>query len=258
MNPPLRSWLVKSASVPGTSHRKTGAPSQDAHQWQTTPEGYLVAAVADGAGSARCAELGAQVAAQAAVDALAAQSRNFPPADFHPAWQGLLQETLGEALAALQVAAEQQEVPVNELATTLIVLVAGPGVIAAAQIGDGATVIHQTDGQLLTLTVPRGGEYLNETLFVHSRNALEQAQIVIWNGDLASLAMFTDGLQMLALALPGATPHAPFFTPLWGFSQTAQDPGDAAAQLVRFLQSPRISSRADDDLTLLLASPTPA
>ena len=70
-------WRVGEASVRGTSHEKKGQPCQDAHYWDTLPEGVLVVAVADGAGSAALGEVGAAVAAQTAVEAICPQIR--PP-----------------------------------------------------------------------------------------------------------------------------------------------------------------------------------
>ena len=57
--------------------RSKEQPCQDAHYWDTLPEGVLVVAVADGAGSAALGEVGAAVAAQTAVEAICPQIR--PP-----------------------------------------------------------------------------------------------------------------------------------------------------------------------------------
>ncbi|MGB3559461.1 MAG: protein phosphatase 2C domain-containing protein, partial [Geitlerinemataceae cyanobacterium] len=70
MTNPSTNWRVVAASVCGTSHQKRSQPCQDAHCWQITPEGVLVAAVADGAGSAAFGEVGAQKAVRTAVDRL--------------------------------------------------------------------------------------------------------------------------------------------------------------------------------------------
>ena len=56
-------WQATAASVRGTSHEKTGQPCQDAHRWEILPGAILVAAVADGAGSASLGDMGAQVGA---------------------------------------------------------------------------------------------------------------------------------------------------------------------------------------------------
>jgi hypothetical protein len=67
------------------------------------------------------------------------------------------------------------------------------------------------------------------------------------------LALFSDGLQMLALKMPPGTPHPPFFAPLMRFVAQTRDRATAEEHLRGFLQSPRIAERADDDLTLVLA-----
>ena len=71
--------------------------------------------------------------------------------------------------------------------------------------------------------------------------------------------MFSDGLQMLCLNMPGGAPHAPFFDPLFSFvTELSGSPSgiqQGAQQLRSFLVSPRITSSTDDDLTLVLFAP---
>ncbi|NJK69758.1 MAG: protein phosphatase 2C domain-containing protein, partial [Microcoleus sp. SU_5_3] len=58
----MTNWQVVAASVTGTSHEKRSQPCQDAHCWRLLPNNVLAAAVADGAGSAALAEIGAKIA----------------------------------------------------------------------------------------------------------------------------------------------------------------------------------------------------
>src|SRR4051812_13925070 len=64
-------WRYILASVPGTSHDKTGTPCQDASACEivgdTEQASCLVAVVADGAGSARLAEVGSSLACKSLV-----------------------------------------------------------------------------------------------------------------------------------------------------------------------------------------------
>jgi len=60
-------WRVLAASVRGKSHEKVGQLCQDAHHWEKLPEGVLVAAVADGAGSATLGKVGLSLPTQTAV-----------------------------------------------------------------------------------------------------------------------------------------------------------------------------------------------
>ncbi|HZO87407.1 MAG TPA: PP2C family serine/threonine-protein phosphatase [Chthonomonadaceae bacterium] len=247
------SWRVVAASVRGASHERTGQPCQDAHCWAARPGGVLVAAVADGAGSAALAEVGAETAARTAVEILAACAGIAPP-ESEAAWQMRLLAALQAAREAVLAEAEAREAPVRELATTLILAVATPDRVAAAQVGDGAAVVRDREGNLHALTAPECGEYINETTFLIAPGAAEAANVTVWQGAVTHLALLSDGLQRLALRMPDGEPHAPFFAPLFRFVEGMTDVTEAEAQLAAFLRSPRVSGRTDDDLTLLLAS----
>jgi hypothetical protein len=169
-------------------------------------------------------------------------------------WRLLLTEALRAARDSIEVEVIAHEVTERDLATTLILAVATPELIAAAQIGDGALVVGDVEGNVIGLTVPQTGEYINQTIFLTSPDALNTAQLRIWHGMVAHVAILSDGLQMLALKMPEWTPHAPFFSPLFRFVAKAADEAEAKKQLEAFLRSPRIRERSDDDLTLLLAA----
>lgn len=248
----LSHWRVIAASVRGKSHEKVGQLCQDAHHWEKLPDGVLVAAVADGAGSATLGKVGAIVAAQTAVE-ICLQAHK-PRHDDGEGWQ----EVLSDALVAAKIAVEAEAIACNmtarDLATTLILVIATPKLIAAAQVGDGVAVAGDARGNIIALTTPQRGEYANETTFLVSPNALDTAQINLWHGTPANIAILSDGLQLLALEVGEGTPHTPFFSPLFNFIAAVTDEDEAKEQLVAFLRSPRIAERTDDDLTLLLAT----
>lgn len=245
-------WRVAAASVVGVSHEKTGQVCQDAHCWRTMP-GVLVAAVADGAGSAALGEHGAILAAQTVVETLVAQAESGWP-QTEAEWRTLLRAAFEFTRTAVENEATARDAAVRDLATTLIALVATPTWIAVGQIGDGAVVCDHGDG-LIALSNPPSDEYINQTTFLTTPDALDTLHVTLLQGAIASLAAFSDGLQRLALKMPDGTPHPPFFAPLFRFVAAEQAPEQAGAQLAAFLRSPKITERADDDLTLLLATP---
>jgi hypothetical protein len=216
------------------------------------PNNVLAAAVADGAGSAALAEVGAKIAADTAVEMLCQEQELLPQNDRE--WQVFLTSALQAARVAVETEATAREVAARDLACTLIAVVATPELIAVAQIGDGAAVGGDSAGNAIALTVPPCGEYINETVFLISPDALETAQFQVRWEKFSHLAVFSDGLQMLALKIPEGAPHRPFFSPLFKFVSSVTDGEDAKQQLESFLRSPRVSERTDDDLTLLLAS----
>ena len=256
---PRATWRAVGGVVRGPSHKTSGQPCQDAACWDILPDGIFVAAVADGAGTAAFSDIGARLAATSAVEAMKRRLADEGPEQVGPAaedtvWQQLLSSAVQDARNAVEAEAARRQISPRELASTLIIVVATPSLVAAAQVGDGAAVAADTAGQLTALTTPAVGEYLNETVFLISPGALEGLQTVVWRGAAANLAIFSDGLQMLALKMPAGTPHAPFFAPLFRFAAQTREQAAAQVELETFLQSPNVRQRSDDDVTLLLVA----
>ncbi|MEB3151603.1 MAG: PP2C family serine/threonine-protein phosphatase [Sphaerospermopsis sp.] len=253
---PISEWRVLAASVCGTSHEKNNQLCQDAHQWQVLPDNILVAACADGAGSAILGKVGAIVAVETAVEYLA--SKEITQSTLND--DRLVRSLLSEAMAVARQAVEEESVVCHQqprdLASTLIILLATQSLVAVAQIGDGAAVARDIDDNLIALTKPQSGEYINETTFLISPGALDNVEIVVWRQPIKNVGVITDGLQMLAMNIGLGIAHQRFFTPLFDFVNTQQNKQLAIEELVKFLRSERIKQRTDDDLTLLLEAIT--
>lgn len=247
-------WQVVAASVCGTSHIKNNQLCQDAHHWQLLPGNILVAAAADGAGSARQGKVGAMVAVETAIDHLSLKEITRDSLADDETVQLLLTDAVLAARKAVEDEAAACQQQPQDLATTLIIAIASPTMVAAVQVGDGMTVAKDRLGNLLALTLPYHGEYINETTFLTSPGALETAQLRLWRESIVNVALLTDGLQMLALNMVVGEPHKPFFFPLFDFVKNAPDQTEAKEQLVKFLGSERITQRTDDDLTLIIGA----
>jgi hypothetical protein len=257
---PTSPWHAIGISTQGTSHRKANLPCQDALLWRTLPPDRLIAALADGAGSATHAEIGAQLAARTALDTLASlvNPTAFLPTAGEATWKPVFTQAIQAARQAVAADANRLQVPPRELACTLTLVAIAPTLAAAAQIGDGAAIVAAPGQDPVALTRPIAAEHINETTFITSDTALDSAQFAVIPGPWYRAALFSDGLQLLALKLPNATPHPRFFTPLFEFLDRTPDPDRATAALRSFLESPRVTDRADDDLSLLLATRSPA
>ena len=233
------------ASVEGTSHQQDGRPCQDAHAFRMLEDGGVVLVVADGAGSAERAEIGAGTAVAAAVDAVADTLSVATPTD-DDGWRQLV----AGALVAARMALEAADDDVAALATTLAVAVATADVLACAQVGD-ATVVVSRDRTLTTVGDPPTGEYLNETTFMTSSRWAAEARVDVADASgVDGVAVLSDGLQLLALDLAKRSPHPPFFEPLYRFAASVDASND---ELAAFLSSDRVCARTDDDKTLVLA-----
>ena len=256
-------WQIASASVVGTGHVSTGQPCQDATQYRYlripgTPRDTLVAAVADGAGSAPYSDQGSRLAASASIntvaDALAQRWADIGPDQLRE----LLTAAMAAARQAVDKVARKNGHRIREYATTLLIAVHVNGLLGAAQIGDGAVVAAGENGEYELITKPdRGGEYANETSFVTQSRAVDATQISIMPDYGANrIAMFSDGIQNLVLDYRERTepiPHAPFFSAVFSWLEGQPDELTAYVGLRQFLKSPRVNARTNDDVSLLLA-----
>jgi hypothetical protein len=247
-------WRVIGASVTGASHLKHDLPCQDYQASRLLPCGEgqaLLIALADGAGSAKNADLGAQLAVEAALQSLESSLTTSEPSSLN--FEVSMRLAFDAAQQVLFDQAKGDEIPVRSLATTLTCVAAVDGFITIGQLGDGSVIVRTDEDELLAVTRPQRGEYANETFFLVQEDALENLQVQVLHYPVQGLAVLSDGLMRLALQMPANIPHRPFFKPLFSFAISAEDMDAAAGQLASFLSSERVSERTDDDKSLVLA-----
>lgn len=248
-------WRVLGIAVQGASHARQGSPCQDAIEYRVLPGGVLLAALADGAGSASLSELGAQIAVEVALLSMETSLENGLSLE-SAAREAVLREAFLTARLALeQLALEQGEALRSYAATLTCILASGDGV-SVAQLGDGAVIAGEDSNSLAAVTQPQRGEYINETYFLTQDGALDQVAMFTLDQPPTLLAAMSDGLTRLALKMPGNTPHGPFFQPLFDFLNRTSGASEAVEQLAEFLSSERVCARTDDDKTLFLAACT--
>lgn len=257
-------WTVMSASAIGTSHQKSGLPCQDAGAFRLADgDRTVIGAIADGAGSAIHSEVGAKVAIDTMLYLLGEEK-----ACLRDACAGLLEadtkaETI-QPLCRLLIRAVQQKLiavaeekgcSLGDLACTLIAFVASEAGLVALQIGDGFLVTRAQYSHEYTLVFePDKGELANQTEFVTSPSAIASLQVVCSSEPVSFICASTDGLERVAIQFKGWEPHASFFKPLEGFTATCtpENKAQLQAELCEFLGSQRVTSRTNDDKTLLL------
>jgi hypothetical protein len=251
MNP---NWRLLGASVPGTSHLKTGIPCQDAHRFVALDSGVVIAAVADGAGSAKHADRGSLLVVDHAVSWLStalSASVAWNESDSLDLLRVMTREVRTHLESASQQANDGESTTLSDFATTLLVCFVTDSIVAACQIGDGAIVSANDQGEVHTLTQPSHGEYINETTFLTSDGYADAASYTVRESSRThGIFLFTDGIQSLALNLSDYSPFSPFFQNIGKYAQSA---GANSAAVASFLASERVCERTDDDKTLVIA-----
>jgi hypothetical protein len=247
-------WNLVFGSVRGTSHERTGKPCQDYCTGRAveTPAGVvLIAACADGAGSAEHSDIGARIACETIVEQV---STTLGLSNVAPILESAdLVDLNARSRQKVFLEAELLGVPPRDLACTLITAIVGESWAVFTQIGDGAIVFDHEDNYEFGFW-PDRGEYANMTRFLTDANWKEHFKFDRIDRKILDLAMLTDGLQMLALNFAGGCVHDRFFRPMFGALREEYRQEALQHSLIGFLDSKRVNDRTDDDKTLLLGT----
>lgn len=223
---------------------------------------YIIAAVADGAGSAEKAHFGASLACQA-----------FIEIGVQLFCSALEPACLIEAIASRLPAGQT-----DAYSCTLVGAVAGPKGAIIVQVGDGAAVVRLDGGSHREPVAGRGvrrvseiaakrstttyelamwpeeTEFLNHTFFVTAPDAAEHLHVRRIDAPLREFALFTDGLQHLILNRKDRVPHQPFFETVFKPLADAPDHDVKTSWwLERLLGSDNVTKLTDDDTSIVLA-----
>lgn len=273
-------WRIVQASAIGTSHHKIGEACEDECFAESLrgPDGgeYFLGLVSDGAGSASHGRCGASLACEKGRDVIEQWVHNEashcqPTVPTVRSWVTAIRSHILES-------AKAKNLNPRNFACTLLGAVIGNRNAVFFQVGDGAIVMGEHN-DLHPVFWPDNGQYANMTYFITDDDALDHLQ---WkcifldkpppltvkrtsNRDIrvsscetslpCEIAMFSDGLQRLALVYQSKTAYQPFFDPMF---RTLRQANLAACdrlsyELFLFLGSPQVNERTDDDKTLILA-----
>lgn len=245
-------WRFTAARATGTSHQKASMPCQDWVSCEVLANGSLVAAVADGAGSAAMAERGAQVAVSTVIAHLKRSLRGGRT-DFSV----VLCEAAALARETIEAEVAREGTALRSYASTLLAVICTPDGGGALQIGDGVIVVSDGGEEWSWVFWPQRGEYANTTHFLTDEGALDRLEVEALPPIVTDVALMSDGLEPLALNYACKMAHHPFFNGM--FPRLVESGGRAeinvlSHSLEQFLSSERIRSRTDDDVSLILAT----
>jgi hypothetical protein len=247
-------WRWAAASQIGTSHVRLGTRKQDACSCFLAGEdaSVLCALVCDGAGSAPFGGEGASLIARTVTSGLREHFRRataLPSDDQVWSW-------IDQARDLLARVADARGTTRRDFASTLVLLVVDGAEALTAHVGDGAIVVRNKAGEWQALSWPENGEYASTTYFL-TEDPAPRLRIERHQADFDATAVFSDGIENLALDLGAQVPHEPFFRSMISPLDSATDRGKIpklSGSLAGFLSSARVCERTDDDKSLIVAS----
>jgi hypothetical protein len=241
-------WRSIGAKAVGVAHATDGSPCQDAFAYASLGQQLTAMAVADGAGSAPLSKTGAEISVDRAVQFLR-NVGDLVTADV-AIWPHAVRGAFDAARGAIIDHARRQGLASQEFATTLQVVLLGHTACCYGRVGDGGGV-GRVRGALVPLGPAPANGYANETRFLTSTDA--EPEIFFRDDHVSDCAVFTDGIQHLAMQLAQWKPYDPFFTPLFEFVRTSPDAALAEDSLSELLGADRFNRRTDDDRTLVIS-----
>ena len=176
-------WKAVQAAVRGRGHALADIPCQDkTHVLEMSDA--LTAALADGAGSAEHSELGAECVTRTICQLL---TNNFDRYFETDDASFVAVEMLDVLKQDLSNVASEVNCEIRDLASTLLAVAVKDRHFIAMHLGDG--VIGCLDGEeLKVLSPPDNGEFINETTFVTSIDAIVHLRLS--KGELDNLSAF--------------------------------------------------------------------
>ncbi len=215
----------------------------------------LLAAASDGAGSAERSDEGSRLACTMFAEAI--ERHLDDGGSVEQLTRGFFEVWLGRFQRAVRALAAEAGCRSREFACTFLAAVIGEDTAVFVQIGDGAIVLSEKEDVYMWEFWPQQGEYENTTYFATQSSAKKHLQYSLHTGRrYGEVAVFTDGLQRLALHYQSRTAYEPFFRPFFSVLRRLETAQDAryGESLRAFLDSGRVNERTDDDKTLVLAT----
>ncbi|WP_066925674.1 protein phosphatase 2C domain-containing protein [Murdochiella massiliensis] len=215
-------------STVGKSHIKKGTCCQDSHYIKKLQNGWYIAAVADGVGSAKNSHIGSKIAAETVVEFC----DECMPWDYNViSIKSMMRTAYNYAYKQILRESEQSGEPIESYDTTLSMVIYDGQRIIYGHSGDGAIFGLTTFGDYVEITRPQ--KSTDGVSVIPLRGGYTQWVIDTYEEDLAAVLLMTDGmLETLCHYLlrdherkanKAYVPLASYFADPYGFSEEKID-----------------------------------
>lgn len=185
----VNSYIIQNT---GKSHLQRGKDCQDAAYLKELENGHIIAAVCDGVGSCAHADIGAKLACKKAVEFCA---NNMPIQYTEEDILSLIRVAYNQALKSIFEYADKEELPINELDTTLSLAIFDGSTCYYGQAGDSMIVGLTPYGEYLPITKRQKGS--DFTSVRPLRAGSESWEFGITHQAFISIAVMSDGVYDL-------------------------------------------------------------
>jgi hypothetical protein len=252
MADPPSAWVVTAASVRGPDHARERRPRQDACAWRAEGD-RLVAAIADGAGSATMSREGARVCSATVVEVLSELPSPPPGDDEKDAVREAVEAAIAEVRSFLGCRFPGAGVGSLRDYTATVVGVWAEGERGwLFHIGDGAAAAARAEDPAdSVVSPPENGRFAEETFFFTDRAWRKHLRITPFSAcNLVVLA--SDGAGSFTFAPRWRGLEAEFIGPLVRHLE-GRPLAAACRMLARVLRAPGAQAISADDKTLVVA-----
>lgn len=231
-------------SIAGLTSENLPKLNQDYALSKKTSSGY-VAIVSDGAGSGMYSTIGSKCLSKSVIRAL----QNENTLDDVEKFSELIINTVEKSLRTLKRLSEFYRLGahINEFSATLLIALQSGNKCFCAHIGDGACMFFNNENELIEISLPDNGEYINETFFVTDQHWQRNLRCFELTENKANCLIMSDGVTPLALRNGG--PFSNFTSPILNFLRTTAN-DEATEAIAAMLTSPDVKRISNDDKSL--------
>ena len=175
-------------SMQGTSHKSSGTVCQDSSLTMTLDNGWVIAVIADGLGSAKYSDTGSFLAVDTVTQYV---KKHCPKKWVIPKITAVLKHAFSASLDVISKKASKEKNSLCDYDTTLTVAIYNGSQVVFAHVGDGGIITLSKYGDIAMLTKPQKGDEFNmvSPLKCEAKWAFGSS-----DNDVCALAMFTDGI----------------------------------------------------------------